>query len=211
MRLLIAMLFVLILPGVARAQIDFEMPGPTPTVCDWDGGDDYTNYVGYNWSGFRPLSLTNYNTMCNPSHGSGYTTIPTNNNEYVAIGFGVSTITPTNPVRFLGMNAGAGWNPTSLNIEYLAGGVWNPLQVIDVSVGGYDRFMFNQVVEGLRFTPTWSSNVSQFGGVPYNTFYVDNLEFIADPLVTVPEPSTYALMGVGMATLFLARRRKQKI
>jgi len=202
--LFVLMLFV---SSVLPAQtIDFE-DAASSTACEWGGGALYNTYRGLSWSGFRPLSVTNYNNVCNPSHGSGYQSLPTSLGEYIAIGFGVSEIRRDTPFVLTGFDFGTGWNDGSLTVEGWNGNAWTNIGVFDLTLNSNQLFTGNVTTSGLRFTPTWNTGTqirgADFGGTPYNTFYIDNLR-----VSTVPEPSTYILTATGLAGLAYVRRRK---
>jgi hypothetical protein len=205
--LLALMLFV---TSVSNAQtIDFE-DAPQNAECEWSGGALYTNYRGLTWTGFRPLNITNYNMVCNPWHGSGYESLPTSLNEFVALGFGPSEIRSESPFTLNSFQYGTGWNNGQLLVEGWDGDNWFTMNQLGLAVNTTGLFTTNTELRGLRFTPTWEPGTqfkgADFGGTPYNTFYVDNIN-----VSTVPEPSTYALMATGLAGLFYSRRRKAKL
>jgi len=203
-RLFAAALLIAMAAFTANAQtIDFE-DAPATVACEWGGGAIYDQYRGLTWTGFRPLSLTNYNTVCNPSHGSGYQSLPSSLGEYIAIGFGTSEIHSDTPFLLTGFDYGTGWNNGTLLVEGFYENVWTPIKTFDLTLNSNKSYSGNVQVTGLRFIPTWNPGTqiagADYGGTPYNTFYVDNIT-----VTTVPEPSSMTLILLGIAGFVSAR------
>ena len=207
MRILLLTLMVCASTMVNAQPIDFE-DAATPIACEWSGGNLYTNYRGLSWDGFRPLNIVNYNTVCNPWHGSGYQTLPSSLNTVIAIGFGASEIHSDTPFTLNSFQYGTGWNNGQLLVEGWNGDNWFTLTQLGLAVNTTGLFTAATELRKLRFTPTWESGTqfsgADFGGTPYNTFYVDNIM-----VSTVPEPSTYGMIIIGLVGIGMFVRRKK--
>lgn len=206
MRNIVFALMFLVSSALPAQTIDFE-DMPTPSVCEWSGGALLNDYRNLSWSGLRPLNVTNYNNVCNPTHGSGYQSLPTSLGEYIAIGFGVSEIRAQNEFVLTGFDFGTGWNDGTLSVDSWNGSDWTNIGVFDLTLNSNKTFVGNVTTSGLRFTPSWQPGSqivgADYGGTPYNTFYIDNLK-----VSTVPEPSGYILLATGFAILIIRRKNK---
>jgi len=95
------------------------------------------------------------------------------------------------------------------------------LDLLDASFG-LKGSAFPEKIEGLAFGPDLAdgrhtlivTNDNDFLGTP-NNFYVfaidkGDLQYVAQSITAVPEPSTYALLTAGMCTALLALSRRKK-
>lgn len=90
---------------------------------------------------------------------------------------------------------------------------------VDFSTPDYGYNGNHDCARAVSFTFAHSASTVQFSfqypntqGAPDESFGIDNVlvEIPGTPVSTVPEPSTYAMMGVGLAALLVARRKQQR-
>lgn len=227
--------------ATASAQTyDFENMGygGASSACNWSGGTEDITLDGYKFFGVRPLDLANYQkcweNSSTPLQQNGYA-----KTGVVALGFGNSfmqRMPGTNQFYLNSLQLGAGWvNPTTLTVvgmrfgeqqmysnTYQLNPANGPITVLGQSDIAIDYFRLN-VDWNLALGGTWAPGQGASDWDPYDsrqrryeagfndsqpylTYYVDNLS-----VSTVPEPSTYALMGAGLLALgVVARRRKRQ-
>jgi len=133
---------------------------------------------------------------------------------------GISGLTSAAPITLNGWIRQWNWtgntgSATSVLIEALnAGGTVVGTQNITLS-GSYQAFNMTSLFTTLRFTPTGGTGLGCGGPTNCGYFLIDDLTI--NPSVTpptpgvVPEPSTYALLGTGLAGLLVMRRRRTRV
>lgn len=195
----------------AQTSVNFDDLGPS-----LGGGAAIADgYSGLSWSVTNPMGwITQGNT--------NFTDIVCRSNLNCAYnGFGgISGLTSTAPITLNGWIRRWNWtanagSATSVLIEALnAGGTVVGTQAITLSAS-YQAFSFATLFSTLRFTPTGGSGITCNGPANCGFFLIDDLTI--NPAVrppqpgVIPEPSTYALLGTGLAGLLLMRRRRTRV
>lgn len=232
----VAVLGALALPGVSAAQsvTTFEDPslayGPG---CQWGGGSAFHNLDGMKWDGFRPLDLKNLSSVCGRSTNTGYAQLQSANvGNMIAIGAGSAWLSSFNPFQLTSMVAGAGWQDgMTLTLTSYLGAVLMDTRTITLNAYQTGASPFTNFYTGptdyIGFTPDYAPGVDVFNSLAescagvaqpcppykYESWFVDNLTFVprtVDVTVT-PEPATFAMMGVGIAALAIAGRRRKRV
>ncbi len=192
----------------AQTAVNFDDLGPS-----LGGGAAIANgYKGLGWSVTNPMGWitqgnTNYtDIVCRSASSCGYN------------GFGgISGLTSTTPMTLSGWIRRWNWtnntgSATSVLIEALnAGGTVVGTQTVTLSAS-YQAFNMTSLFTTLRFTPTGGTGLGCSGPTNCGYFLIDDLTI--NPSATpptpgvIPEPSTYALLGTGLAGLLVMRRRR---
>lgn len=227
----VAVLGALSAPNVLSAQVtDFESLGYGP-ACNWGGGNAFSTLDGKQWDSFRPLDLNNFQNVCGKSTGTGYADLLTSNvGNVIAVGHDGAWLSSFNPFRLNSMVAGAGWqNPTKLTMTFYLNTVLMSTQTITLGTHETGGSVFSGFYAGptdyIGFMPDYSAGTDEFGslamscaGAPqpctpylYESWFVDNLDFTPMTVTVSPEPATFAMLGIGMAVVgFAARRRRRQ-
>lgn len=210
----VAACFAMVLTApIANAQtaIGFEELAPS-----LGGGAAIPNgYQGLSWTVTNPVGVitvgnTTYtDIVCRTGNNCGYN------------GFGgISGLTSSTPITLNGWIRRWNWSSnagsaTSVLIEALnAGGTVVGTQTITLS-STYQAFSLTSLFTTLRFTPTGGTGLGCGGPTNCGYFLIDDLTL--NPSATtptpgvVPEPSTYALLGTGLAGLLVMRRRRTRV
>ena len=223
---------------VSAQMFDFEGQGygGAAAPCNWDGGSVNMMLDGFQFWGLRPLDLANYqrcwSESSTPGQQNGYA-----KTGVVALGFGDTFVQrgPATEQFYLNsLQLGAGWtNPTTITLVGMRWGdevmyssahalnpASGPLTVTgapDIAID-YFRLLVNWNLplagdwttgDGPSSWDPYDSRERRYeagarDGQPYLTYYVDNVN-----VAVVPEPSSYALLAVGLAVAGMAARRRQ--
>ena len=168
-------------------------------------GPDQLNYGNDNSDGFTNGGVVP-NGPYNDNNVNGlYYRVP----ESITISFfsnaSRTTRTTLNAFGFYGIDVGDGSNPQDLLIDYLLSGNVQFSQSYSYGDGNSGNLLFAggksvQSFDQVRIR----SGAGNFGDV----WAIDNLT--AGRVSTVPEPSTYALMGAGLLGIFGVARRRNR-
>jgi hypothetical protein len=90
----------------------------------------------------------------------------------------------------------------TVKINFTGGGSFTDTLSILTPTGGTPGFF------GFQSSATDIASVNIFGNSGSFAFAVDNFRFAAGPTTTVPEPASLLLLGLGLAGLASARRKK---
>lgn len=181
-------------------------------VITFDSPGDFqsSGVVGNNYQiGATPgLAFTNFWIIQPNSANTGY-----RNNlvsgEYLAFGFAgfVNSITSTTGSSFQLNDAwlGAAWrNGLSVEIKGFVGGIEQYSKTVLVNTTGASLIEFDWVVDSVTFTASGGvQGGSSLGGG--TQFTLDNLNV---NVAAVPEPSSYAMLALGLGVLGFAARKK---
>lgn len=155
--------------------------GVAPASASPDGG----TWVGIGMNGSYVERFGQ--TLSGLSIGQTYTV------SWFAGNFGLSQTTGSSPVQYLGSNA----------IDVMLDGV-------SVGHGATLGLSSNWFNESLTFTATSASQQLSFKLASATKAYlsIDGIAVVAGTTPAVPEPSTWAMMGIGLVGLALSKRRQ---
>lgn len=171
-------------------------------------------HQGLNWTVTNPMGVL---TVGNPF----YTDVVCrtgNNCGYNGFG-GITGLTSAAPITLNGWIRRWNWSSntgsaSTVLIEALnTGGSVVGSQLMTLSAS-YQAFSMTSLFTTLRFTPTGGTGLQCAGPTNCGYFFIDDLT--VNPSATpptpgvIPEPSTYALLGTGLAGLLVMRRRRAR-
>ncbi|MEO7999558.1 MAG: PEP-CTERM sorting domain-containing protein [Gemmatimonadaceae bacterium] len=228
----VAVLGALGAPGLLSAQTtDFETLGYGP-ACNWGGGSAFSVLDGKKWNGFRPLDLDNLANSCHRSTNTGYSQLQSGYvGDVIAVGHDGAWLSSFSPFTLESMVAGAGWqNPTTLTLKFYLNTVLKSTQTISLNTYQTGAQTYTGFYTGptdfIGFMPDYTGGTDEFNSLGescagvtgpctpylYESWFVDNMVFTPRTVVLVtPEPATFAMLGIGMAVVgFAARRRRRQ-
>lgn len=168
-------------------------------------------YDGFTWSNFLTIddsiSAGNFANGVVSAHNAVFSGGEFGGGSQITGGFkSASTFTFNSAFLAPGWLGGQG-----VVVEGLLGGSVTHSNALTLAMGLAQQFNFNWAgIDEVRITPVAGSATSDpFGCGSFNCtqFVVDNIVVNA-PIPAVPEPATWAMMGLGLAGLGWMRRRK---
>lgn len=226
----VAVLGAVSAPALSAQTTTFESLG-YGTACQWGGGSQFSTLDGKKWDGFRPLDLDNLSNSCGRSTNTGYAQLQSGYvGNIIAVGHQGAWLSSFNPFTLESMVAGAGWqNTTSLTMTFYLNSVLMSTQTISLNTYQTGAQTYTGFYSGptdfIGFTPDYTQGTDVFNslgescaGAPqpctpylYESWFVDNMVFTPRTVVLVtPEPATFAMLGVGVAVLGVAARRRKR-
>lgn len=178
------------------------------------GADGSSNYlVGFTYSPYAPFGETQYDTYIDLAPGSHAVSIDVTNSTYAALvmkdGDAGFKTAPYGPGSFLkltitGFTSAGATGASTGSVDFYLADYRSGLSNI-VSQWTSVNLMSLGDARSLGFAMT-SSDVGQFGINTPTLFAADNLV----TFVAVPEPSSLALIGIGVIGMAVVRRRRSR-
>lgn len=121
---------------------------------------------------------------------------------------GLISMSSATPFNFSSAYVTAAWNTNeNVLVQGLRNGVLEYSTTINTSYNSPTDFNFNfRNVDSVVFTPLDGGTDAGLGAGAGNHIAIDDIGF--SPVASVPEPSTYALMAIGLVAVLFRKSRK---